>query len=228
LVTSIQNKIGSVPDKTGSLTFLILFKTGLDGNVHNDQDLKYKKSHWTPEKGRDPWLDVYIEEVVRSVLAGDTKKSGNNLSKGEELAFLDLLKDKDIVIRPADKESGVVVLNTKYYFEGLQKEVNDPSTYQSTETDHTQLVYKKVKTLADKLFKKGYIGKHLHKYLIPTRPRPGYLQGNPKLHKKGHPLRTIVSGRGHATEGLAEITERELGAHVESQPSFIKDNRFFK
>lgn len=84
-----------------------------------------------------------------------------------------------------------------------------------------------MKNLADKLLRKGYIGKYLHKYLIPTRPRPGHLQGNPKLHKEGHPLRAIVSGRGHATEGVAEIAEKELGAHVISQPSFIRDTTDF-
>ena len=102
-------------------------------------------------------------------------------------------------------------MNTSNYFNGLQKEVNDLSTYRPTESDQTNLVHKKVKILADKLLKKGYIGKHLNKYLIPTRPRPGYLQENPKLHKEGHPLRAIVSGRGHATERIAEMAKRNWG-----------------
>ena len=192
-----------------------------------DQDSKYKKSRWTPEKGRDPWLDVYIEEVIRSVLGGVKKDRDSNLTKGEEQAFLDLMNDSDIVIRPADKGSGIVVMDAETYFGSLQEEVNDPSTYRSTARDQTQAVYKKVKTLADKLLKKGYIGKHLHKYLIPTRPRAGHLQGNPKLHKEGHPLRAIVSGRGHATEGIAELAEKELCAHVESQASFVRDTTDF-
>ena len=40
-------------------------------------------------------------------------------------------------------------------------------------------------------------------------------------------MRAIVSGRGHATEGIAEIAEKELGAHVISQPSFIRDTTDF-
>ena len=47
------------------------------------------------------------------------------------------------------------------------------------------------------------------------------------MHKEGHPLRVIVSGRGHATEGLAELAEKELNAHVETQPSFVKDTTDF-
>ena len=172
-------------------------------------------------------MDTYIDEVVKSVLGGFSKSNKSNLTKAERQALLDLMNDKDIIIRPADKGSGVVVMNAKDYFDGLQKEVSDCSTYQPTDKDPTQAVYRKVKALADRLLKKGYIGKHLHRYLIPTRPRPGYLQGNPKLHKEGNPLRAIISGRGHATEGIAEIAEKQLESHVVSQPSFVKDTTEF-
>ena len=198
-----------------------------DSDSLQERDLKYKKSRWMPEKGRDPWLDMYVDEVTRSILDGVSKNRASNLSREEEQAVLDLLKDDSIIIRPADKGSGVVIMDTTDYFEGLKREVNDPSTYRSTEKDQTQLVHAKVKSLADKLLKKGYIGKHLHKYLIPSRPKPGYLQGNPKLHKEGHPLRVIVSGRGHATERIAELAEQELNTHVEGQMSFVRDTTDF-
>ena len=71
---------------------------------------------------------MYIEEVIRSVLGGVKKDRDSNLTKGEEQAFLDLMNDSDIVIRPADKGSGIVVMDAETYFESLQKEVNDPST----------------------------------------------------------------------------------------------------
>ena len=58
-------------------------------------------------------------------------------------------------------------------------------------------------------------------------PRPGSVQGNPKLHKAGVPLRTIVSGRGHATERVAQLAESELRTHVESQSSYVRDTTDF-
>ena len=60
--------------------------------------------------------------------------------------------------------------------------------------------------------------------LIRTLPRAGYIQGNPKLRKEGTPLGVIISGRSHATEGIAELAEKELGHAVEHQPSFIRNN----
>ena len=194
-------------------------------DIHHDE--QYRKSRWTPEKGRDPWLDLYIEEVKRSVLAGVEKTKKGNLSVAEEEAILELMMDKDIIVRPADKGSGVVVMNTKDYWDGLNREVDDGSTYRPTEGDQTKMIYKKVKLLADRLYKQGYIGKHLHRYLIPPVPKAGFIQGNPKLHKEGNPLRVIVSGRGHATEGIAELAEGELATHIEMQPSYVKDTTDF-
>ena len=81
--------------------------------------------------------------------------------------------------------------------------------------------------MADRLLKGGYIGKHLHSYLIPIHPTPGYLQGNPKFHKEGYPLRVIISGRGHPTERIAELAEKQLESHVVNQPSFIRDTTNF-
>ena len=180
-----------------------------------------------PEKGRNPWLDLYIEEVKREVMAGVVKGRKSNLTPGEEEALMELMINRDVVIRPADKGSGVVVMNTSDYWDKLRKEVNDSSTYRPTEGDQSKIVHKKVKQLADRMYRQGYIGKHLHRYLIPSIPRPGTIQGNPKLHKEGAPLRVIISGRGHATEGIAELAERELREHVESQPSFIRDTTDF-
>jgi len=51
----------------------------------------------------------------------------------------------------------------------------------------------------------------------------GKLQGNPKLHKTGVPIRTIVNGMNHPTEKMAKIVENELRAHVTSLPSYIQD-----
>ncbi|KAH3826280.1 hypothetical protein DPMN_128177 [Dreissena polymorpha] len=54
----------------------------------------------------------------------------------------------------------------------------------------------------------------LRRYLTSSGVNSGKLQGNPKLHKPGMPLRTIVNGRNHPTEKMAEKVENELCDHV--------------
>ena len=61
-----------------------------------------KKSHFTPEPGRDKYLDAYKEAVKDNIVNDIKKKVEANLTKDEQKAITTLLKDTDIVIRPAD------------------------------------------------------------------------------------------------------------------------------
>ena len=192
-----------------------------------DADSKFKTSKWVPPKGRDPWLDLYLEEVSSSIIRGLKKKGRSNISKSESEALLSLMKDDSIVIRPADKGSSFVILDKEDYVSRLSEEVEKGVCYGKTPGDITSSVIRKVSKLATRLEENGYIGKCQRTYLIPPRPTPGVLQGNPKLHKEGAPMRAIVSGRGQATERMAELAEQHLNEHVESQESYVKDTSDF-
>ena len=200
-------------------------RTGVNDDASEDD--QYKESKWTPPKGRNPCLDFYLEEVTREIIHKSRHRVKGNLTKCEEKALSDLLEDNTIIIRPADKGSGVVVMDADDYKQRLQLEMQDGATYQSTGTDRTPAVQTKVKNLVQNLHRRGVIGKNQMRYMLASNPQPGRLQGNPKLHKAGQPLRTIVSGRGHATERVAEIAEKELAGHVESQDSYLKDTTHF-
>ena len=131
------------------------------------------------------------------------------------------------MIRPADKGSGIVILDKDDYVNKLHKEMDDCDAYKKTERDTTEETMKKIRKLVNRMHKEGVIGKELKHYLIPKRPSAGKLKGNPKLHKDGAPLRTIVSGINTPTERLAELTEHELNEYVESSPSYIRDTTDF-
>ena len=162
-----------------------------------------------------------------SVIRETRSREGGNLSEAEEEALLRLIRDDSVVIRPADKGSGIIILNTEDYLGKLDREVKDDTTYRPVKEDQTAHVHRKVKKLASELHRKGYIGPHQMTYLVPARPQPGQLQGNPKLHKPDVPLRAIVSGRGHATERIAEAAEEQLRCHVESLQSYVRDTNDF-
>lgn len=203
-----------------------------DGKPRDDtttvtDDRSFKNSRWVPPKGRDPWLDLYLEEVTAGVIRETRKRGKGNLSSDEESALLGLIRDDSIVIRPADKGSGIVIMNTQDYLDKLDQEVCDNTTYRPVAEDQTPHIHKQVKKLVSGLHQKGYIGPHQTKYMVPARPQPGQLQGNPKLHKPGAPLRAIISGRGHATEKIAEVAEEQLRRHVEGLSSYVKDTNDF-
>ena len=98
-----------------------------------------KKSSFTPNKGRDMWLDMYVE-MVKTDIINSLKKLGKlNISPEENDAFLSLLHNDDIVIRPADKGSGIVVLDKVKYVESLQEEMEESDSYTMTEDVLTRL-----------------------------------------------------------------------------------------
>ncbi|KAH3802442.1 hypothetical protein DPMN_156119 [Dreissena polymorpha] len=105
------------------------------------------------------------------------------------------------------------------YVKKLKCKMSDSDTYVDVTDDRTRIVENKVKKVTDTLYKKGSIDSDLRRYLTSSGGTSGKLQGNPKLHKPGMPLRTIVNGSNHPTEKMAEIVENELRDHVTSLPS---------
>ena len=73
--------------------------------------------------------------------------------------FYSLLNNEYIVIRPADKGSGIVVLDKDDYINKLQKEMTESAAYVETEKDLTDETMKKIKKLVNKMHKEGAIGK---------------------------------------------------------------------
>ncbi|MES9884726.1 MAG: GIY-YIG nuclease family protein [Sedimenticola sp.] len=186
-----------------------------------------KKSNFTPAAGRDRWLDTYLEVVKEDIIRGLKTTTKNNLTKDEENAMRELLMDDSIVIRPADKGSGVVVIDTVDYTKQLIHEVQDSDTYTRVNEDLTKQINTKVRKLVNRMYKEGSINSDVRHYLLPSTVQPGQLKGNPKIHKSGNPLRTIVSGIGTPTEKIAEVAEKELNEYVVNSPSYIRDTTDF-
>ncbi|XP_053394169.1 uncharacterized protein LOC128555550 [Mercenaria mercenaria] len=173
------------------------------------------------------WLDLYIE-MVKNDIVNCLKKVGKmNVTAEEQKAFQSLLHNNDIVIRPADKGSGIVVLDKTSYLNSLQKEMEESDSYAESENDLTQTSMKEVKKLVNSMSRNGSIPKDMKQYLLPKYPKAGSLKGNPKLHKKSVPMRSIVNGMNTPTERLAELAEHELNEFVTSSPSYIRDTTDF-
>lgn len=186
-----------------------------------------KRKSFTPLPGRDKWMDLYIQNVKDDIIQGLRKNSKMNITKEEENAMREILNDNTIVIRPADKGSGIVVMDADKYTDNLEQEVKDSDTYEEVDTDLTQKIRNKVKKLVNEMHKSGSITDELRKYMLPFDSGAGKLQANPKLHKKNIPVRTIVNGRNHPTAKMAEVVEDQLKENVQSLYGFVKDTTDF-
>jgi hypothetical protein len=120
------------------------------GEYVEPETWKKRKSYSTPNSGRDRWLDTYIEVVKNDVLQGMNKSCKLNMSQKGQDALTYLLNDESVVIRPADKGSGAVIVNTTDYMEELIAGMDESRSYHETEVDGIKLAMYKVSKIADR------------------------------------------------------------------------------
>ena len=112
-----------------------------------------------------PTLEIFLsklENKVFSVLPGTPRD--NNLSKEEWLTMRFLAEDRDIIIKPADKGSCVVLWDREYYLAEAEKQLQDVEIYEDTDFKESDLVklVEKSNTIFQSLRKKNLItGKEL-------------------------------------------------------------------
>ena len=111
-------------------------------------------------------------------------------------ALKDLKSNEDIVMKEADKGSGVVVMDKDTYVNEAFRQLGDREVYRETPTDLTQQIAEMVNDRIRKLLGDGYIDdKTLDYLLVNSTPRAGRFYLLPKIHKKGCPGRPVVPVR---------------------------------
>ena len=154
-------------------------------------------------------------------------KHFSNLSRHELRALSNLRKNKDIIIKKADKNSGIVIMNRSDYETKVYNMLHDPLVYKKLVTDDTCEVKKKSDTLLRDLHIKNFINEKQTRNLTCYEAKCPVFYGIPKIHKKENPLRPIVSQINGPTYKinqyihlLLEVGEREI-------PFLFKDTTAF-
>ena len=103
-----------------------------DPNLSSDHEVKRFrcKGSWTPSNGRDIALDTFINAVENEIMTSKPATIHNNLSMEERKALTKLRKRSDIVIKPADKGSGTVIMDYSWYVDECRRQLNDTKYYQ--------------------------------------------------------------------------------------------------
>ena len=129
----------------------------------------------------------------------------------------------DIIIKPANKGSSVVVMDRDQYISEAERQLNDNTYYQLLDHDPTTEFAIQVADTVNKMHDEGYITEKNMEYLLVEKPRAGRFYLLPKIHKSGNPGRPIVSANGHPTERISEFVDFHLKPHVRNLPSFLQD-----
>ena len=112
-------------------------------------------SSWT-SLIRDTQLEMYLSELEEEILKIDeTGQNCPNLTKVEREALQDLIYDKNIVIKPADKGSAIAIWDKQDYLKECHLQLRNKSFYEEVERDPLQGLMQKIRnTILDMLRKK--------------------------------------------------------------------------
>ena len=125
---------------------------------NTEQELFCPPSTWMPPEGRDATLESYVKgvriDVQHQVNKMNNIRCRDNLSSQERSASIRLQRRKDIIIKPADKGSAVVVLSKEDYIENAQNQLSNANHYERLASDPTPTYAAKMKQFVISMFER--------------------------------------------------------------------------
>ena len=128
------------------------------------------KSMLIPQPGREASLDAFCNTTERQLLTAKPIKIRDNLTKRERRALNRLIRRQDIIIKPADKGSGIVVMDMDWYENECLRQLNDTQFYEKMDKDISPLTYECVKKYISRLQFDHMIDGESAKYLKGNSP----------------------------------------------------------
>ncbi len=181
-----------------------------------------------------PRLEHYIEltkHVLDESLPTICFPTTTNLPKEQCTALTRFKKTRqNLTVKPADKNLGIVVMNTDDYITQCMAHLTDPNTYRrTTEYPINDIQRQLLNTLVRFKNLIQTYDKHLYKYLTgrPNNSQTPQFYGIPKIHKSfSHlpPMRPIVSHSNSALAPTARFIDHVLQPLARSYPDYLHNS----
>ena len=124
--------------------------------------------------------------------------------KDEREALHSLMYDNQIIIKPGDKGTAVVIWRKDDYLLEASNQLSDTSVYQKCKGDPLKKVNNEIKSVLRDMFNRKEINNKVRDCLIMKKPQLGRFYLLPKIHKRKSnvPGRLVTSNNGAATENI--------------------------
>ena len=151
------------------------------------------------------------------------------MTNGERNALYYLRDGKSVIIKEADKGSGVVVWDWEDYLPEAKKQLDDKEVYQELRGDVESRLEKIVKKVIRKLRNRGDISHETLDYFSINNPKLGRFYLLPKIHKRFHyvPGRPVISNSGFYTKNVSFFIEYHLKPLAQNVKPYIRDTNEF-
>ena len=190
-------------------------------------DLK-PKSKWNAPV---PPLLEHVKQLFLTELQGTKLQPtrNKNLTAQEFKSLLTLSKNKNIVIKQADKGSGIVIQNIDDYIKEGDRQLADNRFYKPLDHDLTEKHADMIKKVVSDMWENEEISDKTYKYLTTNCTRTAQFYMLPKIHKSltNPPGRPIISGNDSPTEKISHMLDVILQPFVPKIRSYVKDTTDF-
>lgn len=150
----------------------------------------------------------------------------HNLTHNERKALKNLKLNKDIIIKPADKNLGICIIEKQLYFNLAQTQhLTDLTTYKPLPDNPIQKTVQHINETLKKLHETNNINKRtLNTLLAKPNDTPGLFYILPKLHKRTLETRPIVSNVNHPTRKISKYIHNTLLQTTTNAKSYLKNS----
>lgn len=138
-------------------------------------------SLFNPPVPAAPAVNIFRDLVLKDLPDLPIKKC-QNFSMNKK-GLKSLCGRKDLIVRPADKGGGIIVMNKSDYISEMPRILSDQDTYAELPSNPTNGYKRDLTTLVKKGFDRQILNKKEKAYLIPTAPRIPIIYHLPKIHK---------------------------------------------
>lgn len=196
-------------------------------------------STWTPADTQVPGelLNLIQTDKAKMRTKYRPARESPNITNPEKQALLQLQNNKNIIVKPADKGSAIVIMNRTHYIQKAYRQLQDPTYYKKLQTPIYLETQKQIYNIMATLKQKNFINEKQRKHLIgQTEPRQRLFYTLPKIHKdpttwtiphKLPPGRPIVSDCGSESSPSAEYLDHFLNPLSTLHPTYLKDTYHF-
>lgn len=192
---------------------------------------------WSPDDEDVPReITEFITETASAIEDMPTTKDKSNITRKERQALKELKENNEIVIKPADKGSSIVIMDRQQYLFEAHRQLNKIEHYTKLDEPIYTETQKEIGDILEELKRSGYILEKQVEYLTGAQPRARKFYMLPKIHKNPDtwtvpgeipPGRPIVSDCSSESYGVAEYIDHYLTPLAQQHPSYIKDTYHF-
>ena len=148
-----------------------------------------------------------------------------------------LQHNQNIIIKPADKGSKIVIMDSQQYILEANRQLNNPKYYKKIDNNFHSFTLQKIRPIIQSLYYKKYLTAKQRDFLYGSdTPRNRLFYLLPKIHKPPStwtvphavpPGRPIVSDCSSATYNISQYIDHFLGPLSSRHPSYLKDTYHF-